>query len=187
MVKLGFDAAISLIDGAVTNAKIADLAVTAGKIATDAVETAKIKDANVTYAKLAPVVQNMFMPIGAVMPWLKSITGVPALPAGWVECSGQTLSDAGSLLNGQVIPNLNNGYFLYGAATSGATKTENFSPSHTHTIPLTYNVGAPYHSGTVQVVEGNASIASAGTATSGATTSGTAWTGYAVVWIMRVK
>lgn len=40
-------------DGAVTTAKLADLAVTAAKLATDAVETAKIKDLAVTAAKLA--------------------------------------------------------------------------------------------------------------------------------------
>jgi hypothetical protein len=41
----------------------------------------------------------------------------------FVECNGQTLSDADSLLNGQVIPNLNGGTYrmLRGASTSGGT------------------------------------------------------------------
>jgi len=47
------------------------------------------------------------VPIGSVIAWHKSLTGVPALPDGWVECNGQTLDDEDSLLHGQVIPNLN--------------------------------------------------------------------------------
>jgi hypothetical protein len=62
-------------------------------------------------------------PIGSVIAWLKSYTNTPALPSGWVECSGQTLSDADSVYNGQVIPNLNTGTqrFLRGSSTSGTT------------------------------------------------------------------
>ena len=56
---------------------------------------------------------------------------MPALPDGWVECNGQTLSDAASPLNGTAMPNLNGtftteaggtssaGRFLRGGATSG--------------------------------------------------------------------
>lgn len=32
----------------------------------------------------------------------------PSLPTGWVECTGQTISDADSPINGKVVPNLNN-------------------------------------------------------------------------------
>ena len=61
-------------------------------------------------------------PIGSVMPWLKTFTNTPALAAGWVECNGQVLSDAGSVYNGQTIPNLNgDNRFLRGNATSGGT------------------------------------------------------------------
>ena len=88
-------------------------------------------------------------PIGSVLPWAKSLSGVPALTTYYVECNGQTLSDAGSPLNGIVIPNLNgNNYFLRGNATSGgtggaATVTlglanlavhDHGMQSHTHTI-----------------------------------------------------
>lgn len=71
---------------------------------------------------------NGVNPIGAIIAWHKSLTGTPAIPAGWVECNGQTLSDAGSPYNGQVIPNLNGtpsggysggGRFLRGGTTSG--------------------------------------------------------------------
>jgi len=29
-----------------------------------------------------------FVPIGAVLPWLKSLTGAPTLPAQFLECNG---------------------------------------------------------------------------------------------------
>ncbi len=65
-------------------------------------------------------------PIGSIIAWAESLTGVPTLSEGWVECNGQTLSDADSPLNGQTIPDLN-GFgggaqrFLRGATSSGTT------------------------------------------------------------------
>jgi hypothetical protein len=84
--------------------------------------------------------EDINMPIGAVIAWHKSLSGVPALTSKWVECNGQTLSDAGSPLNGQVIPNLNStGYFLRGSTTSGTLQAESVNGtglttdiSHTH-------------------------------------------------------
>lgn len=69
---------------------------------------------------------SQLVPIGAILAWAKSITGVPALPSNFVECNGAVLSDAASLLNGQTMPNLNGNsddtsLFLRGAATSGGT------------------------------------------------------------------
>lgn len=62
------------------------------------------------------------LPIGSVVPWLKTLTGTPSLPTGWVQCDGQTLSDSESVYNGVVIPNLNGGNkFLRGNSTSGGT------------------------------------------------------------------
>ena len=71
-------------------------------------------------------------PIGSIAAWLKSYTNTPALPPGWVECNGQTLSDVDSVYNGQVIPNLNSSgintdatrMFLRGCTTSGGTGGE---------------------------------------------------------------
>lgn len=61
-------------------------------------------------------------PIGSVVAWLKSYANTPALPSGWIECNGQTLSDADSVFNGQAIPNLNGANrFLRGNSTSGGT------------------------------------------------------------------
>jgi hypothetical protein len=92
-------------------------------------------------------------PVGAVVAWLKSFTNTPSLPTGWVECNGQTLSDAGSVYNGQVIPNLNNSgtgtgqtgnYFLRGNtatlaswAGGGANTQSGGSDTHSHNITVT--------------------------------------------------
>jgi len=120
-------------------------------------------------------------PIGSVISWLKSYTNTPSLPAGWVECNGQTLTDSDSVYNGQVIPDLNgDDRFLYGAASSGSTKTEDYLPSHNHNLTC---VGNPITDGV--------DVASGGTSTNTtwivSKTSGTAWSAYSVVWIIRVK
>jgi hypothetical protein len=81
-------------------------------------------DGDVLYAT---DINNSFLavcPIGTILPWAKSITGVPALPANWIECTGATISDAASPMNGQTVPNLNGGNnFLRGNSTSGGTGT----------------------------------------------------------------
>jgi hypothetical protein len=79
-------------------------------------------------------------PVGTIMAWAKSLPGVPALPDGWVECIGQTLSDPESPLHGTVIPNLN------GAAQSGAVGG---SETHYHTVHFAYgdfDPGQAYYS-----------------------------------------
>jgi len=81
---------------------------------------------------LAAHIKAVMPPIGSILPWAKSITGTPSLLAGYVECSGQVLSDADSPLNGDTIPNLNgNNNFLRGATTSGGTGG---SATHGHTM-----------------------------------------------------
>jgi hypothetical protein len=66
--------------------------------------------------------RNKLPPIGSVVGWLKDFTGTPALPAGWVECNGQALSDTKSPLHGQNMPDINtSGFnFLRGSQTSGS-------------------------------------------------------------------
>jgi len=65
-------------------------------------------------------------PIGSIVAWHASLTGVPAsLPDGYVECNGQVLSDADSPMNGETMPDLNNATdatsrFLKGDSTSGS-------------------------------------------------------------------
>lgn len=96
------------------------------------------------------------MPIGAIIAWHKSFANTPALNIGWVECNGQTLSDADSVYDGQVIPDLNGDErFIRGSATSGTQQAEGFK-SHTHTqnshlhfhlSPVTNNSSSPNNPG----------------------------------------
>jgi hypothetical protein len=70
------------------------------------------------------------VPVGAVIAWLGDLTGVPALPDNYVTCSGQTISDPESPLDGVTLPDLNGDQrFLRGADTSGA---DGGTESHTH-------------------------------------------------------
>ncbi|MFA5857622.1 MAG: hypothetical protein WC955_00995 [Elusimicrobiota bacterium] len=69
-----------------------------------------------------------FIPIGTIVAWHKSFANTPALPGSWVECTGGTVSDAASPINGQAIPNLNSqvyagsrGRYIRGGTTSGST------------------------------------------------------------------
>jgi hypothetical protein len=76
------------------------------------------------------------VPIGAIIAWVNHLPGTPALPPGWVECNGGTVSDPESPINGQPIPNLNNipsgtfgtpsgGYYLRGTTgTTGTTQSD---------------------------------------------------------------
>ena len=41
------------------------------------------------------------VPVGTVLPWLKTFTSTPALDDRFVECNGQTLSDGDSVYDTQ--------------------------------------------------------------------------------------
>ena len=120
-------------------------------------------------------------PLGAVVAWLKSFPNVPTnLPAGWVECKGQTLTDSQSPLNGQQIPDLNGvsgntRRFLRGAQTSGG---QGGSDTHSHSVapPGTH----PWNNSGTQ-----SDGWSGGSVVSGVGSSLPTY--YEVVWIMRVK
>jgi hypothetical protein len=72
------------------------------------------------------------VPIGAVVPWLKSYTNTPSLGPNFLECNGQTVSDTESPFDGQTLPDLNgNNRFLRPNSTSGGTGGNN---NHNHTI-----------------------------------------------------
>jgi uncharacterized protein YjiK len=130
------------------------------------------------------------IPIGGVIAWLKSFSGVPALSTAYVECNGQVLSDAASPLNGQTIPNLNNSgggatnRFLRGATTSGGTGG---TEDHTHTIT---NLNTGTENSTYTACSGADAVAAAGHIHDVSGTSDSASTlpsYYEVVWIIRVK
>jgi len=82
-----------------------------------------------------PMSDAVNVPIGSIIAWDKSLTGVPTLPAGFVECNGQVINDAASPLNGVQIRDLNSfHYFLRGNQTSGATGG---NPTHAHAFTAT--------------------------------------------------
>lgn len=121
------------------------------------------------------------VPIGGIVAWLKSFTNTPALPAEFVECNGQVLSDAGSVYNGQTIPNLNASgggtqYFLRGSTGSGSTGgAETQAPS----------TDGP--SDTVSGANGSDFTAAGGSHTHPVQTFSILPSYYEVVWVMRIK
>jgi hypothetical protein len=156
---------------------------------------------------------NGICPIGGIIAWAKTLTGVPNLPFGYVQCDGQTLSDSNSLLNGQVITDLNgNNYFLRGNSTSGGTGgassvtltgAQTGLSVHSHNISDPTHNHAYTHGDTLTRLSGATSTGGIGTQTTGSNTTGVTIgnTGavdaisahenqpayYDVVWIMRVK
>ena len=127
------------------------------------------------------------IPLGAVVAWLKNLAGTPALPAEFVECNGQVLSNPASVYNGATIPNLNasgggSKRFLRGSTTSGTTGgADTFTPAGTIAATGT----------TVSVSAGTGASVSLPTAGHTHTFTGTSGASlpsyYEVVWIMRIK
>lgn len=137
-------------------------------------------DGDVLYASEVNNFNSGIVPIGSVISWLKSLTNCPALPSGFVECNGQVLSDADSVFNGVTLPNLNgNLNVLYGKSTSGTTRTEDFLPVHNHTV----NTNGDNYGG----IDCANPTATRTDIVINTPATGTAWTGYSVVYIMRVK
>lgn len=119
------------------------------------------------------------VPIGTILPWAKTITGVPTLPSNFVECNGAVLSDAASPLDGQTMPDLNTTKrFLRGSSTSGTTGG---SDTHTHTGTTDNNSNQQNY-----VSSGSTSAATHNhTFTTGSSSTLPAY--YEVVYIIRVK
>lgn len=121
------------------------------------------------------------VPIGTILPWAKSITGVPALPAQFVECNGSVLSDAASPLNGQTMPDLNTTKrFLRGSATSGTTGgSDTVNLEHTHGLTSI---------GSISLGGGGGSTVTLGTPNNGLSATTSTLSAYMeVVYIIRVK
>jgi hypothetical protein len=114
------------------------------------------------------------VPVGAIIAWHKNWPA-PALPPEFLECNGQTISDAESPLNGSAVPDLNATHcFLRGHTVSGDTGG---AETHSHTIPsLNHNLDSPDAGG------------SGDTLTTDATDETSSLPPYAeVVWIIRIK
>lgn len=119
-------------------------------------------------------------PIGAVVAWLKTYTNTPALPAGWAECDGSTVSDSDSPYDGQTLPDLNgDNRFLRGSSTSGSTGG---SETHSHAVPADPTGSGPGGA----ITGGNTSADYYDTNWQSDATS-TLPTYYEVVWIIRIK
>ena len=63
------------------------------------------------------------VPVGAIVAWHKSMYNTVALPENFLECDGSVIDDAESPFNGMLLPDLDGGGFLKGAASSGSTST----------------------------------------------------------------
>lgn len=114
------------------------------------------------------------VPIGGIIAWFKSFTGVPSLAeqdlsALFLECDGSVIADPDSPLDGQTLPNLNASKFLRGGTTSGGT-----GGADTFTIGVAFqSLGG---SGTTGMWQGT-----------GETVVDTVPAFVNVVWIMRIK
>lgn len=95
------------------------------------------------------------LPIGSVIATFPNLTGAYSTSAttaadayGFVKCVGQTISDATSPMNGQVVPNINNSIFLLGsttAGTSGGSATASGVGAHVHAFTSSTAVPTAVH------------------------------------------
>lgn len=128
-----------------------------------------------------------FVPLGAIIAWGKTLTGTPALPAQFLECNGQTVSDADSPFNGQAVPDLNGANrHLRGNSSSGGTRGSN---NHTHTFSTSSDV----EDGDAAVPQGAGAPITVAALGHSHPVSGTTASAehlppsYDVVWIIRIK
>ena len=110
------------------------------------------------------------LPLGSVVATFPNLAGAYVCPVnqvtadsnGFVTCSGQTISDVTSPMNGQSIPNINNSKFLQGSTTAGSTGgaasvtlgTSNL-PAHTHSMNFNSGSQSSDHSHTYSGNTGN--------------------------------
>jgi len=159
---------------------------------------------------LTDTISRSIMPVGTIIGWHKSMTGVPSLPGLWLECNGQTISDTDSPMNTEVIPDLNDatnrsaaitaggGVFLRGGDTSGVFADDTIQ-HHDHRIFERNNVTlggsdnfakanstAATDASTKSIIDVNApaDLTAAGAARPGNETQPFNFT---VVWIIRIK
>ena len=82
------------------------------------------------------------MSIGSIQHWTDYLTGSVSLPYGWLHCDGSTISDAGSPLNGEALPDLEGDFrFLRGSGTSGTLQADQLQ-DHVHDYNRSYSFGS---------------------------------------------
>ena len=82
--------------------------------------------------------ENALIPVAGITAWHKSLGG--SLPANFVECNGQTISDTSSPLDGQTIPNLNDGDLLRGNTSSGSADSFDTNGDNTSNTESVFEV-----------------------------------------------
>jgi hypothetical protein len=121
-----------------------------------------------------------------------AIYATPELPDNWLECNGQTISDADSPLNGMVVPNLHtavedvNGYFLRGVVEGAVTGSTEGSAnlSHTHQLGGYSNqTGGTF--GSVRTASNASNHGFTGALAAGESEARPV--AFAIVWIIRIK
>ena len=139
------------------------------------------------------------VPIGGIVPWAKTLAGVPNLAEGWVECDGSVLVDSQSSLNGQTIPDLNgDNRFLRGNSTSGGVGGAE-PTTHRHVMETTTDTSSASTGDNVGWETSGSSTNSMNTFGAGAgswekiqgrttlVAGSTLPPYYEIVWIMRVR
>ncbi|MCP4136209.1 MAG: tail fiber protein [bacterium] len=138
---------------------------------------------------------DLMAPVGSIVAWHKTLGSV-SIPAGWVECNGQPISDTGGPYDGTDAPNLNGeGRFLRGSFTSGYLQDDAFQ-GHLMNMVLERGKsieGFPHNvSGTRDLNSGpgvgrTSGIVSDGVNGAPRIDSETRPVNMSVVWIMRIK
>jgi len=147
---------------------------------------------------IGKAIDSFCPPIGSIIAWHKSLTGIPSLPSlgTWQECDGSIISDSDSPMNGQTIPNLNgDARFLRGASNSGTLQTHSTENLYAQIYfggagNAQNRINTP--SWTSNIVEGVTAGGSVGAITLGTKVDklGTGETypkNMSIVWIIRIK
>ena len=132
-------------------------------------------------------VEDFTVPIGGIIAWNKTLTGVPALSANWEECDGTAIVNTGSPMFGQSKPDLNTTQrSLRGSSTSGT-----FSGADAHTHSNKRSGGASGNNANVvgsgDDVRFDSTAANADDSLETTSSVSTLSAHMEVVWIMRVK
>ncbi len=115
-------------------------------------EITRAADAETQLQSQIAVLNQLIAPVGAIIAWHKDATTGLTIPTGWVECSGGTVSDVESTLNGVNIPNLNGeARFLRGGSTSGTPQGDTIG-THKHSI---YAISVATHEQAFRVNDGS--------------------------------